>query len=280
MQFLDPDAVEAFVLVAELRSFTRAAQAMNTTQAAISLRIKRLEARIGQRLLERTPRHMRLSAAGERFLEAARDLVAAQRRASAALLSDRRRLAIGITHHVVGPNLPRLLRRMGALDSGLTLDLRVAETRGLLDLYDAGELDAVIVLRHDESRRGGETLMSERFGWFSAGDFQPPRGEPLPLALQPEPCALRAMAVRALDGAGIAWREALVGGGVTTIGAAAAAGLAVAAMVSRAAPADAEDVTERLGLPALPARDLVLHANLTGANATTLRRIAGAVRAA
>ena len=164
MQFLDPDAVEAFVLVAELRSFTRAAQAMNTTQAAISLRIKRLEARIGQRLLERTPRHMRLSAAGERFLEAARDLVAAQRRASAALLTDRRRLAIGITHHVVGPNLPRLLRRMGALDSGLTLDLRVAETRGLLDLYDAGELDAVIVLRHDESRRGGRTVEPGQHG--------------------------------------------------------------------------------------------------------------------
>ena len=108
----------------------------------------------------------------------------------------------------------------------------------------------------------------------------PPSNQWGPTADHEPPLVITGEATPGLDGAGIAWREALVGGGVTTIGAAAAAGLAVAAMVSRAAPADAEDVTERLGLPALPARDLVLHANLTGANATTLRRIAGAVRAA
>ncbi|MFC7738526.1 LysR family transcriptional regulator [Roseomonas sp. GCM10028921] len=82
MRPLDPEAVEAFVLVANLRSFTRAAGVLNTTQAAVSLRLRRLEERLGQRLLDRTPRQVRLSAAGERFLGPARDLVAAGRRAS------------------------------------------------------------------------------------------------------------------------------------------------------------------------------------------------------
>ena len=48
-------------------SFTRAAEAMDTTQSAVSLKIKRLEAGLGRRLLERTPRLVRLSAEGERL---------------------------------------------------------------------------------------------------------------------------------------------------------------------------------------------------------------------
>lgn len=54
-RLLDLDAVEAFVRVAELESFTRAAEAMQTSQAAVSLKLKRLEDRLGCRLLERTP---------------------------------------------------------------------------------------------------------------------------------------------------------------------------------------------------------------------------------
>jgi Bacterial regulatory helix-turn-helix protein, lysR family len=44
MKTLDLDAVAAFVLVADFRSFTRAAEAAGTTQSAISLKLKRLPA--------------------------------------------------------------------------------------------------------------------------------------------------------------------------------------------------------------------------------------------
>ena len=53
---LDIDALRAFVLVADLQSFTRTAQATGTTQSAVSLKLKRLEARLAARLVERTPR--------------------------------------------------------------------------------------------------------------------------------------------------------------------------------------------------------------------------------
>lgn len=279
MSPIDPQAAEAFVLVAELHSFTRAAQVLNTTQAAVSLRLRRLEDRLGRRLLERSPRHVRLSADGEAFLDAARELVAASRRAEAAFTVERARLTLGITHHVVGTNLPRLLRRLGTLDAALTLDIRVGETRGLMDLYDRGSLDAAIVMRYDESRRGGEVLQAESFDWFSAPDFEWAAGTPLPLAVQAESCALRLMAVRQLDAAGIAWREAFIGGGVMTIGAAAAAGLAVAAMAVRAAPPGCVEVGPRLGLPALPKRDIILHSNVGSARAAaTLRAVAAAFR--
>ena len=73
----DIDAVRAFALVADLQSFTRAAQAVGKTQSAISLQLKRLETRLSARLVERTPRSVKLTAAGAAFLERARDLLAA-----------------------------------------------------------------------------------------------------------------------------------------------------------------------------------------------------------
>jgi DNA-binding transcriptional LysR family regulator len=83
---LDLDAVQAFVRIAELGSFTRAAEAMRTTQAAVSLRLKRLERRLGCRLVERTPRYVELSARGAAFLEHARELLEVHDRAVAALV--------------------------------------------------------------------------------------------------------------------------------------------------------------------------------------------------
>ncbi|CAI8693150.1 hypothetical protein EMIT0111MI5_10525 [Burkholderia sp. IT-111MI5] len=77
MKTLDIEAVQAFVLTTDLKSFTRAAKAMDTTQSTVSLKIKRLEKGLGHRLLERTPRQVRLSADGTAFLEPARKLVAA-----------------------------------------------------------------------------------------------------------------------------------------------------------------------------------------------------------
>ena len=85
MAALDIDSVHAFVLVAELGSFTKAASALDTSQAAISVKIKRLEDRLGYRLLDRTPRNVRLSTQGMTFLKPARNLITAHELAVAGL---------------------------------------------------------------------------------------------------------------------------------------------------------------------------------------------------
>lgn len=78
---LEVDAVRAFLAVADHASFTRAAEALGTTQGAVSVKLKRLEDRIGLRLIERTPRQVRLSAQGEIFIQSAREFLAAHERA-------------------------------------------------------------------------------------------------------------------------------------------------------------------------------------------------------
>src|SRR5260370_36886952 len=74
MSTLDIDTVQAFLLVAELQSFTRAAEALGATQAAVSMKLQRLESVVGKRLVEGSPRAVALTAAGAAFLPPRRAL--------------------------------------------------------------------------------------------------------------------------------------------------------------------------------------------------------------
>jgi DNA-binding transcriptional LysR family regulator len=279
MKALDVEAVEAFLLVADMKSFTRAAEALDTTQSAVSLRIKRLEEGLGQRLLERTPRLVRLSAEGASFLGPARALVAAHQAALASFAVTPRRLVVGISHHIVGAELPIVLKRMNGMEPSLVVEMRVAASRDVLDDFDRGALDAAIVLRHDDRRRDGEVILEEGFGWMAAPDFEHRQGERLRLATQSEPCSVRSMAIAALNASAIPWTEVFVGGGVATIGAAISAGLAVAALGRRVAPPGTIDVGQRFGLPKLPTRDVMLHTRLSDPQARrSLKTLCAAIR--
>ena len=255
---LDLDTVEAFVRIAEVGSFTRAAEAMSTTQGAVSLKLKRLEHSVGCRLLERTPRYVELSAQGAAFLEHARELLEVHDRALAGFAGARQRLTIGISDHVAGPELPALIARMNAQDPQLLIEIRIGSSGDLLQSFDRRELDTVIV-RLQVGRSDGEILTEEKFGWFAAPGWQHRAGEPLPLATLAEPCGVRVMAGQFLDAAGVPWTEIFVGGGVAAVAAAVMAGLGVAALAPRMLPFGAVDVGPRLGLPDLPRLPVLLH---------------------
>lgn len=198
MSTLDVDAVRAFVAIADSRSFTRAAEVLGSTQGAISVKLKRLEERIGKKLIERTPRLVRMSAQGAAFLETARDFLAAHDRAVAALAPVRRRFSLGIATHVGGPELPTLLTRLNSHDPALTIEIRLDDSRDLMEAFDRGEIDAAIIRRED-GRRGGEVLAPDHFGWFATADFVYRAGEPLRLAASSPSCGILNIATRALD---------------------------------------------------------------------------------
>src|SRR3954453_5120436 len=198
------DTVQAFMRVAELDSFTRAAEAMRTTQSGVSLKLKRLEQRLGCRLVERTPRHVQLSAQGAAFLEHARELLEVHDRALTVFAGARQRLTIGISDHVAGPELPALIARMNAQDPRLLIEIRIGSSGDLLQRFDRRELDTVIVRLH-AGRTDGKVLAEEKFGWFAAPGWQHRAGEPLPLATLAEPCGVRALAGQLLDASGVPW---------------------------------------------------------------------------
>jgi len=72
---LDIDGVQAFVLVAELGGFHKAAEKLHLSQTALSRRIQKLERYLGLRLLDRTTRSVALTRVGREFLPRATRVV-------------------------------------------------------------------------------------------------------------------------------------------------------------------------------------------------------------
>ena len=132
--------LEALVWVADLGSFRRAAERLNTTQPNISTRIASLEALLGVTLMERDAGSLRLTSKGadllvhaRRVLSAADGLIAASGNPS--LLSGTLRL--GVTEMIVHTWLHRFLsllkQRFEHLVVELTVDMSVMLEAGLVD---------------------------------------------------------------------------------------------------------------------------------------------------
>lgn len=270
---LDIDAVKAFVLTAELRSFTRAAEALDLTQPLVSIKLRKLEEHLGRRLLERTPRDVRLSAEGAIFLEAARDLIATHNRAEAAFEVSEQRLAVGISQLLVGNELPRLLSRIVAENPSLRLTVRVGGSSDLISAFEDGDLDAALVLRPDKKAKRSRPVFEERFSWYAAVGWKPLAGKPLPLATQGASCRIRTAAVRALDRAGIAWQEVFLAQGTASLAAAASSGFAIAILPRAAAPAETSDLSLEYGLPMIPLQSVMLYSGLSDPRSRELLRI-------
>lgn len=276
---LDVEAVAAFVQAAELSSFTRAAEALGSTQSLVSTRIKRLETTLGRLLLQRHPRLVRLTPEGELFLPAAREFLAAHGRALTAFADGPERIALGISEQAAGPDIPMLLARLASHDPGVLVNLRIAPSSLLEAAFEAGELDAVLVRRIGAGKTG-EVLRDDAFGWFASPALPKPHPDaPLPLINLVEECRLRHHAMEALTRSGRPWREAFIGGGMAAVLAAISGGLGVSLLAGRIAPRDAVDVGRAWGLPQLGRSQVVLRSQVASARGRSfVRELAAAFR--
>ena len=69
------DLLRAFVSVAQLGSFTKAGELLGRSQPAVTLKIKRLEDLVGERLFIRTGKHLDLSESGESLYDYANQIL-------------------------------------------------------------------------------------------------------------------------------------------------------------------------------------------------------------
>lgn len=136
--------LEAFVWVAHLNSFRKAAEKLNLTQAAISSRIASLEDDFGKRLFDREVREVRLTAAGRLLLEHAGRILQARRQMETAMQADAGltgRLRIGVMETVVHTWLVDFLRAIQEAHPALEIELTVDSTQRLHAHLRRGALD-------------------------------------------------------------------------------------------------------------------------------------------
>jgi len=276
---LDLESVRLFVLVVEFGNLTRAAEAAGTVQPVVSQRLRGLELALGRRLLERTPRFVRLTADGTVFLAKARTLLAAHDDAALFAEAPATRFAVGVSDHAIGMGLEQVLRVLRlALSSPALIEMRLGMSQQVRELYDAGVVDAAII-RRESGGADGEVLGADPLGWRAAKDFVLSDGMPVPLATLGAPCGVRAAAIRQLDHVGRQWREVFVGGSCVALLAAVHAGLGIAPMGAIASGAMA-DRGPALGLPPLPLSDIVMFARSgTPTSALAIRSLERAMRA-
>lgn len=140
--------LEYFVAVVEERSFTRAAQRERVAQPAVSAQIQRLERQVGQPLLTRSSRDVRLTQAGAAMLPHARAALAAVRGAQAAVDEVaqliRGAVAIGtVTLHPV--DVAGLIAAFHADYPEVEITLGTDNSDALLAMLEDGRLDVAIV---------------------------------------------------------------------------------------------------------------------------------------
>ena len=164
--------LQAFVLIAEHRSFSRAAEQVHLSQPALSYSLRKLEDALGLSLLARNTRSVELTAAGLRFLEQARrllrDMDNAVHDAHEQLHLESGSLRIAVLPSVAIEPLPRVLQEYRRRYPGIDISLHDGRTHPLA--YFPGALDfqplygdrLVLLVRGHERLRGKALLAALR----------------------------------------------------------------------------------------------------------------------
>jgi len=207
----DLDTLRALIAIADLKSFSRAAEQLGRSQSAISLQIARLETLTGHALLQRSRgRVIGPTARGAELITHARQMVDLNARAVAAMRRPlaTERIRIGLPADALERGLSSMLHDIRAHYPDMQLDWHTDLSAQLVADLDRGELD-LAVFKRMPSNGTGAGIGAEPMAWFGCTTVSAAGGDaPVPLVLFAPGCAYRDAALRSLDQAGRDWRIA------------------------------------------------------------------------
>lgn len=152
---LDILRLRVLAAVASQGSVTKAAQHLNYSQPAISHHLARLEAETGARLVQRVGRGIRLTPEGEHLARRAAEIIgrvdsaAAELSAMVGLRTGQVRIA-GF-QSALATLVPQAAAALNREHPGIEMRLTEAHPRVALELLRAGEVDAAIIFRYDDT---------------------------------------------------------------------------------------------------------------------------------
>jgi DNA-binding transcriptional LysR family regulator len=258
---VDPELLRAFVTVVDSGGFSAAAQRLLRGQSAVSLQVKRLEERLGVRLLERGPRHLKLTGEGEAIIEPARRILALNEELAARAREPELAgvVRLGAPEDFATSRLPAILASFARAFPRVALEVTCELTLELLDRFGSGGLDLALIKREPAGPAAGVRVWREPLVWVAARHGAGSVDGPLPLVCSPRPCLHRKRATGALDAIGRPWRVAYSCGSLAGNHAALRAGLGVAVLPLDMVPSDLVVLNEaENGLPDLPDTEMAL----------------------
>ncbi|MEM7207917.1 MAG: LysR family transcriptional regulator [Pseudomonadota bacterium] len=174
-QRMDIDALQALCAIEECGGVTRAAKRLSLTQSAVSHKVRRLESRIGRKLLARR-------AGGPVFTEDGTTLIAYARRILSLHDEAVRSLAtrplagtirLGMTEDTSSSGLARILARFRRLHPDVNVHTQVDQSKVLQSQLENGEIDVAVMqtFEHDV-QRSDIILYQDSLHWVKSKDAQ------------------------------------------------------------------------------------------------------------
>ncbi len=250
---LPTDLLRTFITVADLGGYTRAGEALNRTQPAISLQMKRLEEQLGEKLLVHDGRTVKLTSNGKVLAGFARQIL---RLNDEAVTRFRRTsvggpLRIGLPTDYAVSFLQDAVTAFAHDNEAVDVEIHCDVSRKLLDDLHADRLDVAVALIDEANDHYLVRAWQEQPIWACGVNAQVHKANPLPLVTHPEGCEYRNRIVEALNRAGRQWRIAYSSPGITGMQNAVIAGLGVSALTRKTLLDGARILGEADGFPPL-----------------------------
>lgn len=277
MRNLDITTLRSLVAVADQGGVTRAASALNLTQSAVSMQIKRLEDMLDLKLMDRANRRVSLTASGEQLVGYARRMLDLNDEVVGRLTEEtyEGELVLGVPHDIVYPVVPRVLKSLNAAFPRVNVQLRSSSTVRLREALGKGEVDMILTTEQGVGE-GGETLTEMALRWTGAPDGLAWKRRPLRLAFC-TCCIFRPIVLRKLDEAGIDWEMAVESEDDRAVEAVVSADLAIGALLENSLPPYLEAINPGGLLPDLGVQKINLY--MRGGRDKVLDELAQMLRA-
>ncbi|WP_417726773.1 LysR family transcriptional regulator [Roseovarius sp.] len=171
MREMDWNLLRTFVTLAQSHSVTDAANRLRLTQPSVSTALKRLENRVGKRLIHRSPGHFALTEAGEVLYREALDIQGSILRLST-LMRDMTdevtgHVRLSLASHVVCPVFDQVLAEFHAENPRATLAIEVHSSAQAIETVSARSASFAICLVHQRNPKlEYMRLYREFFGLF------------------------------------------------------------------------------------------------------------------
>jgi DNA-binding transcriptional LysR family regulator len=256
--FVDTMQLKSFVAIAETGTFGQAAATVNRTQSALSLQIKKLEEQLGCELFDRTNRRVALTPQGEIFLGYAKRIIQLQWEAFSRLKEPdvQGEIRFGTPEDFATHYLPDVLATFRQHHPRAQLNVACDLTLNLIDGFQRGDYDVILVKRDPQRVKGGTKVWREPLVWAAADGYQPE--ERLSLVLSPKPCIYRARALAALDRAKRSWHISYTSPSLAGTLAAVKAGLGITVLPAHMVPAGIHPTRKETKLPYLADAEIAL----------------------
>jgi DNA-binding transcriptional LysR family regulator len=221
---LPTDLLRSFAAIVDSGSMLKATERVFVTQSALSLQMKRLEETVQAPLFHRDGRRLVLTPMGQTLLAYARELLAVNDRAVAAVTGDvlAGPARVGLVQDFAETLLSGVLSRFAQLNPEAQLQVRVGGSQELLDLLASDRLDTVLCMGAADD---AAAICAAPTIWL--GDEALLEHEVLPVAVLERPCRFRDALLSSLDASGRPYRIVLETPSLSALRAAVHAGLGV-----------------------------------------------------